>query len=121
MKVVKRFVTPLVILLCMGALKPAAPTMAAEQLTSFDQRALQQARSCAEEVVSQFDLLLTSGKLTMAQLFDTFYIPIPGTDPQKYHTQYDKLTDGILRPILDKYLDQEKRFIFVGESNIIMN
>ena len=65
------------------------------------------------EIIDQFELLLTGGHLTMAQLFDTFYIPIPGTDPQKFHTQYDKLTDDILRPILDKYLKMDSRFIFV--------
>lgn len=114
----KRFVIPLICLVCLGTLLAVPAAGAAEQLSGFDRQALQQARNCAEEVVSQFDLLLTSGKLTMAQLFDTFYIPVPGTDPQKYHTQYDKLTDGILRPILDKYLNKEKRFIFVVAVDI---
>ena len=91
----------------------AAPLQAAETLSPLDQKARSLAGQCAAEIVEQFNLLLTSGKLTMPQLFDTFYIPIPGTDPQKFHTQYDRLTDGILQPILDKYLASDSRFVFV--------
>jgi len=45
-------------------------------------------------------------------LFDTFYIPVAGTDPQKFHTQYDTLVDGVLEPILDKYLGKDDRLVF---------
>jgi len=85
----------------------------AEDLDAFDQRAKKLAEQSVEEIIDQFELLLTGGHLTTAQLFDTFYIPVPGTDPQKFHTQYDELTDGILRPILDKYLAMDPRFVFV--------
>lgn len=86
---------------------------AAETLTSFDNTARQDANECAAQILDQFNLLLTSGQLSMAQLFDTFYIPIAGTDPQKFHTQYDQKVDGILRPILDDCLAREPKFIFV--------
>lgn len=96
-----------IFLLLMPILATAAPK---EEL---DSRAERLANQCVAEIVVQFELLLTGGQLTMAQLFDTFYIPIPNTDPQKFHTQYDRLIDGIIRPILDKYLEADKRFIFV--------
>jgi len=86
---------------------------AEEPLRGFDIKARHFAEDCRDEIQQQFKLLLTGGKLTVAQLFDTFYIPVPGTDPQKYHTQYDRMVDGILRPILDSYLEASKRFIFV--------
>jgi methyl-accepting chemotaxis protein len=88
-------------------------TASAVQKSVLDVRAEKLATQCAAEVVDQFNLLLTGGKLTMGQLFDTFYIPIPNTDPQKFHTQYDRMIDGIIRPILDKYLDADEHFIFV--------
>ncbi len=88
-------------------------SLAAEKLEGFDLKAKSRAEQCVNEIIVQLELLLTGGHLTMAQLFDTFYIPIPGTDPQKFHTQYDELTDGVLRPILDKYLNSDSRFIFV--------
>jgi methyl-accepting chemotaxis protein len=92
---------------------PAASSSAAERLSSLDQKAKSVAEQCAAEIVKQFNILLGSGRLTTPQLFDTFYIPIPGTSPQKFHTQYDRLTDGILQPILDQYLAEDSHFVFV--------
>lgn len=85
----------------------------AVELDAFDQKVKHWAEECRDEISAQFELLLTSGKLTVPQLFDTFYIPIPDTSPQKFHTQYDRATDGVLRPIIDKYLALDKRIVFV--------
>lgn len=85
---------------------------AADQLDRFDEKVRQWATECRDEVVSQFNLLLTSGRLSMPQLFDTFYIPIPGTDPQKFRTQYDNISDGVIQPMIDKYLERDSRLVF---------
>lgn len=90
-----------------------APMCVAAELSPFDKQVKKWAIECRDEVASQFNLLLTSGKLSVPQLFDTFYIPIPNTDPQKYHTQYDNLSDGVVRPIVDKILGYDKRLVFV--------
>lgn len=90
-----------------------SPCCIAKDLNKFDEQVLQWATECRDEVTSQFNLLLTSGKLSVPQLFDTFYIPIPGTDPQKFKTQYDNLSDGVVRPIIDKILGYDKRLVFV--------
>jgi len=89
------------------------PIAAAEELQGFDRKVKISAEECRDAIVAQFNLLLTSGQLTTAQLFDTFYIPVPHSDPQKYHTQYDQLLDGILQPILDQSLASSNRFSFV--------
>lgn len=90
-----------------------SPCCIARDLNVFDRQVKQWATECRDDVTKQFDLLLTSGKLSVPQLFDTFYIPIPGTDPQKFKTQYDTLSDGVVRPIIDKILGYDKRLIFV--------
>jgi hypothetical protein len=71
------------------------------------------AMECRTEVSSTFEWLVTSNKLTMAQMFDTLYVPIPNTTPQKYHTQYDTLSDELIRPILDRYLGKDPKLIYV--------
>lgn len=86
---------------------------AESQLTVRDRAAKEAAENCREEVVAEMKKLLASNTLTLAQLFDTFYIPIPDTNPQKYHTQYDRQTDKVLRIILDKYLEKKPYFIYV--------
>jgi methyl-accepting chemotaxis protein len=85
----------------------------AETLNRFDQQVRQWALDCRSQIIAQFDLLLTSGQLSTPQLFDTFYIPIPNTDPQKFRTQYDNLSDGVVQPIIDQVLKLDERLVFV--------
>jgi methyl-accepting chemotaxis protein-like sensor len=47
---------------------------------------------------------LVSGRLTLAEIFDENYIPIPGTDPPKFHTGYDAYCDERIQDIEDGYL-----------------
>lgn len=84
-----------------------------QELTGFDLQVKDMAFNCRDEVVKELEKLLATNKLNLAKLFDTFYTPIPNTYPQKFNTQYDKLTDEVLRIIFDKYLDMDKRLQFV--------
>jgi hypothetical protein len=79
----------------------------------FDLKVREMAFACRDEVIQEFQTLLTAKKLTIAQLFDTFYIPIANTVPQKFTTQYDKITDAAVKAILDKYLAKDNRLLFV--------
>ena len=49
---------------------------------------------------------------TQAQVFDSFYVPIQGTTPQKFHTQYDKQFDEAFQAILDGYRKKDARIVF---------
>jgi len=103
----RKYCLLLVILFFWGGLAQAA-----ESLGSFDEQVKAWAIECRDEVITQFNLLLTSGRLSMPQLFDTFYIPIPNTEPQKFKTQYDTISDGVLLPIIDKYVAKDPRLVF---------
>lgn len=70
------------------------------------------AMDCKNDITSLFKRYIKEGKLTQRQLFDTFYIPIPNTYPQKYHTQYDMVTDSNLRNILDSCLAKKNYIVF---------
>lgn len=87
----------------------------AEQISNsgFDRKVFEIAQQCRDEVVQEFNTILTANELSFNQLFDTFYIPIPNTNPQKYKTQYDDITDRRIRIILDKYLKIDERVLFV--------
>jgi methyl-accepting chemotaxis protein len=84
-----------------------------EKLSGFDLQVHEMAMACRDQVTAEMMKLVKGNTLTLAQLFDTFYIPIPDTDPQKYHTQYDRYTDETIRIILDKYLSKDERIKFV--------
>jgi len=86
----------------------ASPCFAIK-LDQFDLQVKQLALECRTEVSEQLNLLLSSKKLTLAQLFDTFYVPIQETNPQKYSTQYDRVFDDTIQTIIDKYQKKDKR------------
>ncbi len=72
-------------------------------------------KSAAEGASIMVEILsaaLAKGHLTRSQLFDTNYIPIPGTDPQKYHTAYDSYTDLNIQQPLDKFLQLDDQVVF---------
>ncbi|HDP80883.1 MAG TPA: HAMP domain-containing protein [Spirochaetes bacterium] len=50
------------------------------------------------------NLLIDSARLSEKDAFDTTYIPIPNTSPQKYTTRYDRLLDRYLQGIIDEFL-----------------
>ncbi|MBI9050206.1 MAG: PAS domain S-box protein [Anaerolineaceae bacterium] len=61
---------------------------------------------------------ISTGTLTEAQVFDTNYIPIPDTDPQKYHTSYDFYTDEHAVKIQDGFLqDSDISFAIMVDIN----
>ncbi len=87
----------------------------AEQISEsgFDRKVLEMAKQCRAEIINEFNDMISTNELSFNQLFDTFYIPIPNTNPQKYKTQYDDITDKRIRIILDKYLEMDERILFV--------
>ncbi len=86
---------------------------AQENLSGFDLQVKTMAENCRDELTQEMEKLISSNRIGMSQMFDTFYIPIPNTNPQKFRTQYDKLTDEVFRIILDNYLEKDKRILFV--------
>ncbi len=96
-------------------LLPTSIVVSAEKegAADFDLRVREMALACRDEVILEFQTLLGAKRLTVAQLFDTFYIPIANTAPQKFTTQYDKIIDSALKVILDKYLAKDSRLLFV--------
>lgn len=75
------------------------------------------AKQCHREVTAVLNELLSKGTLSEAQLFDTFYIPIPGSNPKKFHTQYDRYADTLLQPVLDKYLTGKIIYVIAVDVN----
>jgi len=61
---------------------------------------------------------LSTGRFTLEDIFDTNYVPIPGTDPQKYHTKYDSYLDKAILEIEDEYLkDDQVVFAVLVDAN----
>jgi methyl-accepting chemotaxis protein len=71
----------------------------ADVLTNFDQldsraRTIYYiSREAADQIQEIFAQSIAKGEITEADLFDRKYVPIPNTNPQKYHTRFDAFTD----------------------------
>jgi hypothetical protein len=112
-----RVILPIIILysFCFTSASMLTPenSSAATELTPVEKQVLTIANQCRDQVLYEFNKLLASDLLTLNQLFDTFYIPIPNTSPQKYNTQYDKICDARIQGILDKCLETDNHLVFV--------
>ena len=66
----------------------------------------------AAEVASLFEQAVKSGAMSMADLFDEAYQPIPNTDPQQHMTRFTRHTDRLLPPIQEAMLEFDPRVTF---------
>lgn len=51
---------------------------------------------------------IAGGRFSEADIFDEHYIPIPNTEPPKYHTMYDKYLDQTIQELEDEYLKDDQ-------------
>ncbi len=71
------------------------------------------------EVARALDELVNRGALTIEDLFDENYIPIPDTHPTKYQTKFTKILRERLQRIYDAHLDGNRilRFAIACDRN----
>lgn len=65
----------------------------------------------AAEVSALVGEALKSGALTQAELFDTDYQPINGTDPVQYMTRFVPFADRALRPVFDAHSARDRAIV----------
>ncbi|MBL8510881.1 MAG: chemotaxis protein [Betaproteobacteria bacterium] len=68
----------------------------------------------AKLVVERFQSALAAGEITLADLFDENYVPIPGTSPQQHLTRFTEFTDRVMPAIQEPLLAYAKNVAFVA-------
>lgn len=81
---------------------------------SFFDETLAAGRQAAQEIGNLFEELIKQGKISEADLFKQTYTPISGTNPTKYSTAYDKLTDQYLPAIQEPILQHHSHILYAG-------
>jgi len=66
----------------------------------------------SRQVGEALEKAIQAGRIDEQQLFDYRYAEIPDTDPPKYSTPYDALTDRLLLPIQEALLEQHPQFVY---------
>lgn len=70
------------------------------------------ARDTALRISERFEQAIASRHITMADLFDRQYQPIPGTDPQQFMTGFTQFTDRVLPDIIEAVAASDQRIGF---------
>jgi methyl-accepting chemotaxis protein len=65
----------------------------------------------AQTVGDMFEQTIANGEISEDKLFDRDYVKIPNTNPQKYHSAFDSLTDKYLPAIQERFLEAKDQDI----------
>ncbi|MCC1493393.1 methyl-accepting chemotaxis protein [Cognatishimia sp. F0-27] len=66
----------------------------------------------AGQIAEAFESAVASGRITLNALFDTRYVPIPGTDPVQVRTAFTDLTDALLPAIQEPAAASDRGVVF---------
>jgi len=66
----------------------------------------------AADIQAMFESSIKSNAMPENHLFDRQYVPVPGTDPQKFKTKYDDFCDASLPTIQERYLQNTKGIVY---------
>lgn len=78
-------------------------------------RAVQEA---AAKVSAAFETGLKQGRITMNDLFDRKYVPIPGTNPEQVMSRHTQFTDAVLPAIQEPMLELSGKVVFCAAVNL---
>ena len=65
----------------------------------------------AEEVTERIERGIADGTLNLADLFDSDYRQIEGSDPAQYATRFVDFADSVLRPMLDRHTGEDSAIV----------
>ncbi len=81
-------------------------------LDDYHQRIYDLAREGASQIAAKFEQDIDQGRVSLTDLFDRSYQPIPNTSPAKYQTRFDRYTDQTLPAIQEPLLTRYEGLVF---------
>lgn len=86
-----------------------------EEIESKGKSAAASAAKVMEQILEE---ALAADRFTLAEIFDENYVPIPGTDPTKFHTSYDTYLDEMIQDFEDGLLnDRQVVYAVLADRN----
>ncbi|WP_066648969.1 MULTISPECIES: methyl-accepting chemotaxis protein [Sphingomonas] len=87
-------------------------------VTIDDTPLIERAKVIAREITDVVERAIRRGEIGMADVFDTDYRPIPGTDPVQHNVRFCDFADRYIRPILDRVTREIDKSIGSVISNV---
>jgi methyl-accepting chemotaxis protein len=79
---------------------------------------IEQAQRTARELTETIERAIDRGELAPDDVFDTDYVPMPGTNPVQYVTRFCDFADAHVRPVLDRLKASDPRHIGCVMSDV---
>lgn len=95
-----------------GQAETISERLAEVGLDDYHQRIYDLAREGASRIGEQFEADIVQNRISLEDLFDRNYTPIPNTRPSKYHTRFDGYTDQVLPTIQEALLPRHEGLVF---------
>ncbi|MCE1185517.1 MAG: methyl-accepting chemotaxis protein [Rhodocyclales bacterium] len=83
-----------------------------ERAMLIHQKMPEQVRAAASQIGAALEQALASGQVSLGDLFDENYRPIPNTRPQKFNTRFDALADRIFPAIQERLLETQPDMVY---------
>jgi methyl-accepting chemotaxis protein len=87
-------------------------------LSPEDSAMVAQAQAMMQQLAAHTEAAIASGAVSMAALFDTNYVPVPGTNPQLYRTGLSDWAHAEWRPFLDQAKAGDSRVMAAACTNL---
>lgn len=87
-------------------------------IDTLDRQVLQKASRGAEQIQTLFEDSIQAGNISETKLFSSEYRPIPNTDPQKYHSDFDDFTDRELPKIQEPLLESLDEIFYAAVQDL---
>ncbi|EPJ78260.1 chemotaxis sensory transducer [Pseudomonas sp. CFII68] len=95
-----------------GQAETISERLAEVGLDDYHQRVYDLAREGAGQIAAQFEADIDQGRVSLEDLFDRNYQPIPNTQPAKFQTRFDRYTDQVLPAIQEPLLARHEGLVF---------
>lgn len=81
-------------------------------LDDYHQRIYALAVEAAGQIAARFEEDIDQRRISLEDLFDRTYQPLPNTSPVKYQTRFDRYTDQVLPAIQEPLLSRHEGLVF---------
>ena len=95
-----------------GQAESVSEQLASVGLDDYHQRIYDLALEGAAAIAAQFEADIQAGRISLADLFDRQYQPIPNSFPAKFRTRFDSYADGVLPAIQEPLLKRHEGLVF---------
>ncbi len=93
-------------------------TLASSGVEIDDTPFIEFAQMGMREIQKLIERAIERGEIAEDDVFDTEYVPMPGTNPVQYETRFCDFADAHVRPILDRLMSEQGRLIACAITDI---